>query len=578
MSTIPDSLKGYTRDLDKACSPAQTVARVKELLAGKAQGLLQETRRIDTGRLGIPVFLSYYGPLARQVVPIRKQMGKGAHPEQAEASALMELVERYSWFSFMAEEGNFRTMTWSRAEEEFGDELIPLSQVLAAVDEDMEKDAAREILDLVEWRFTSALRVHDGTRVILPLDWFRMLNEFNGSSAGNTGAESMLQGACELVERHVSALAAAHRPPLPTIDPDSCSRDPVLDELLRKFSDQGVAVVLKDFTMGLPVPTVGAVAWDESTFPAMSEIVFTAGTATSPAKTAVRALTEVAQLAGDFATGSSYEASGLPKYRELEQLDWLKAGSTVPLDSLPDIRDPNMRVELQRLAGDLASQGWILYCVETTHPLLGVPAHYNIVPGFGFRERSPQASLGLFVGRRLAEEEPDQEKCVAGLKRLGQAYPEAGFLTFFQGLAALRFQDPDLALLKFEKAYQEQTDQEDKALCAFYCAHALSGRKDWPGCEQWLRKALELDQEVHEFRNLLGVSLFKQERYQEAASEFSAALDLDRGSAVDVANLGLCHKFLGNTTKAVELLAEALELDPGLEFVHEHLDELLNRE
>ena len=57
--------------------------------------------RIDSGRLDIPVYLSLLGVDARRVVPTHKQMGKGATPVQAEASALMELVERFSFFTYL---------------------------------------------------------------------------------------------------------------------------------------------------------------------------------------------------------------------------------------------------------------------------------------------------------------------------------------------------------------------------------------------------------------------------------------------------------------------------------------------
>ena len=59
--------------------------------------------RIDSGRLDIPVYLSILGVDARRVVPTHKQMGKGATPVQAEASALMELVERFSFFTYLDE-------------------------------------------------------------------------------------------------------------------------------------------------------------------------------------------------------------------------------------------------------------------------------------------------------------------------------------------------------------------------------------------------------------------------------------------------------------------------------------------
>ena len=44
--------KGYVKDLDKAVSPAQTIARVRNCLAAANLDILAETRRVDAGRLG----------------------------------------------------------------------------------------------------------------------------------------------------------------------------------------------------------------------------------------------------------------------------------------------------------------------------------------------------------------------------------------------------------------------------------------------------------------------------------------------------------------------------------------------
>ena len=66
--------------------------------------------------------------------------------------------------------------------------------------------------------------------------------------------------------------------------------------------------------------------------------------------------------------------------------------------------------------------------------------------------------------------------------------------------------------------------------------------------------------EVKEYFNLRGVAYFKQSQYA--------------GAAMDLANLGLCHKFMNNAQKARELLGEALALDPSLEFARTHLNEL----
>ncbi|AGW13499.1 YcaO-like family protein [Megalodesulfovibrio gigas] len=576
--TIGASPKGVSRDLDKAIPPAETVARVLGVLEDRA--ILQELRRIDVGRLGIPVYLSVCGEAARGVMPTRKQMGKGSSPEQAQASALMELVERYSFFSFW---DNADALLVGRYSQALAGELpgqtpahgsvLPVARVLQSVGEAMDEATALQLLDLIELQFATATDLATGQDVLAPLSWFRRLGEFNGTSAGNTPEESILQGLCELVERHVCCLVDRQRPTdLPTIDPASCT-DPVLADLLARFAENGIVVLLKDFSMGLPVPTVGAAAWDPETFPQLSEVVFTAGTATSPAKAAVRALTEVAQLAGDFITGACYEASGLHKPTAWNELDWLQQGPRVPLASLPDIRDQDMGQELRALVQGLTAQGWQCLSVDLTLPELGLPAHYNIVPGMAFRERDRHASLGMFIGRQLAEDAPADD-AREGLALLEQAYPGAHFVSFFQGLFHLREGEYLAAAACFEEAEPLQPDDEARALAAFYQGYVWSLLEDWAGSEPCLNRALALTDEVKEYFNLRGVARFKQGQFEAAAGDFEAALRLDKGSAIDLANLGLCKKNMGLTEEACELLRAAVALDAGLDFAAQTLLQL----
>ncbi len=572
MRKLVSQKKGYTKDSDKLISPEVTVATAKKAFATFGNGVLAETKRIDTGRLDIPVFMSICGEAAKSVMPTRKQMGKGASVSQAEASALMELAERFSFFSFWNTPQNFTELTYSEAQDLYGDALIPISELLKAANEDLTKENAIQILDLIRWRFCSAVCVESEKEVYIPLDFFKKLNEFNGSSAGNCLEESILQGTCELVERHVCAIIDKDHPELPTIEPSSLT-DPILKELYEKFTSKGIVVLLKDFTLSMPVPTIGAVAYDPSTFPEASEIVFTAGTSTSPTKAAVRALTEIAQLAGDFESGSNYEASGLTKFTELPAIAWLEKGKQVPLKSLPDIEDDDILIELRHMATSLTQMQRHMFTVETTQPQLGIPTNYNIVPGFLFRERTPYASLGLFAGRILAEEASPIEAMI-GLATLAEIYPDAHFISFFQGLLALRTESPQMAQGHFERAVKKQPDDENRALALFYFAYSLTLEEQWQEAVPHLDEVIKLDSQVKEYFNLRGVCAFKAQRYDDAAADFESALDLDSGSAMDLANLGLCHKFLGRTDAARHCLENALRLDSSLDFVQKHLDEL----
>ncbi|MCD4678610.1 MAG: hypothetical protein K8S18_21870, partial [Desulfobacula sp.] len=104
---LKDALKGYTYDQDKIVSPEETVANFKEKTAGLNLDILSRTRRIDNGRLDIPVFFSECGSDAENIVGAKKQIGKNRTPEQAEASAVMELAERFSFLSFVKKEEHF---------------------------------------------------------------------------------------------------------------------------------------------------------------------------------------------------------------------------------------------------------------------------------------------------------------------------------------------------------------------------------------------------------------------------------------------------------------------------------------
>ncbi len=569
--------KGYTTDLDKAVSPEETVRRVKAALQAQGTDILSETRRVDTGRLNIPVFMSVCGEAAKRVMPTRKQMGKGASPAQAEASALMELVERYSFFACCDNQNNFARASYSEALAGLGQlpEALPVEVILDSVNETMPIDQALRILDLVHWEFYPATDLSTNTEYAVPLNWFKTLNEFNGSSAGNTQEESILQGACELVERHVCALIDHEKRETPTIAATSLA-DPVLQQLYAKFTDNGLHVLLKDFSLGMPAPTVAAVVYDPQTFPALSEIVFTAGTAATPEKAAIRALTEVAQLGGDFQTGSVYEASGLSKYATLKDIAWLQHGPEVALQSLPRLANPDapdIRSELLALANGLHAKGFKLLSADITDKLLALPAHYNIVPGFAFRERDLFASLGLFVGRRLVEEEPPVQ-VEAGLAILEELYPDGHFVPFFRGMLAMRQEAPEQAHVLFSIAEQIQTDDENRAMASFYAAYSLTLLERWTEAEPGLDLALELCNQHQEYFNLRGVVKFKQQRYKEAAEDFSSALELNRGSVMDLANLGMCHLRMGHKAEAKEYLLSALEIDPGLKFVTEALDEI----
>ena len=466
---LQDSYKQYSYDLDKVCAPEETVARVRYRFQKLNLDLLKNTLRIDSGRLDIPVYVSLCGLDAVRTIGTQKQMGKGSTPAQAEASALMELVERFSFFSFMQRAAFLYATPGSLVEESLPFKTLARSLFDAS---DTVKPAA---LVYQDWplHFTQAASLTYGHPLLLPIHWFYLINEYNGPAAGNNLEEAILQGLCEVVERHVGSVISHGRLFTPVIDPASV-QDPAAVALLEKFRRQGIVLHLRDFSLDTGIPTVGVLAYDPATFPEASEIIFTAGTTPHPEKSLVRALTEVAQLAGDFNKRTSYKPT-LPKYENLTEASYLMApGPRRPIQSLPNLADDNLKVEIERSVAALARLGLEVLVVDVTHPEIRIPVVYVIVPGAHFLERTRQTNV-IFHLAKLASRYAVPEDALEALGRLNEQFPGRFDVLFFLGLTLDQLGRAAPALSYFEASLQAQPPARE---IASVHVHIGSCRKD----------------------------------------------------------------------------------------------------
>jgi len=565
---LTDALKGYTYDQDKLLTPEETIRRVRDRLGALDLKLLQDTMRIDSGRLNIPVYLSILGVDARRVVPTHKQMGKGATPVQAEASALMELVERFSFFSYL-DDGPL-DFGCSR---DLGRQALPFSLLCRSLFDTSPADAAAARL-YEDWPlyFVPATNLTRDQAVYLPIHWFYLIEEYNGPAAGNCLEEAVLQGLCEVVERHVGSVISYERRLTPIIDPESAT-DPVARELLAKFRDNGIVVHLRDFSLDTGIPTVAALAYDPSTFPESSEIVFAAGTTTDPTKSLIRALTEVAQLAGDFHRRTSYRPT-LPKYETLEEAAYLMApGPQKPLNSLPNLSRPNLKDEIRLCLTALSRLKLEVLVVNTTHPALNLPAVYVLIPGTHFLDRTRNTNVIFHLAKTAALYAPPFE-ALAALQDLNAAFPQRFDVHFFLGLTLETQERAGEALEHFRRALGLNPPAHE--LPSIY-VHLGTCQKDlgyFTEAAHAFTRALELDPNLKEAHHFLGFCCFKLEEYQKAVECFEKVIELDPGSAIDYANLGINLQRLGHAREAGFVLKQALELDPALDFAARALEQL----
>jgi ribosomal protein S12 methylthiotransferase accessory factor len=568
--SLNDAFKSYTLDQDKIFPPEKTVKRFKQKLKQLNMDILESTVRIDNGRLDIPIFFSYCGMDARVLTGTRKQMGKGATPQQAEASAVMELAERFSFFSFANNPSNFLVEKFRNVK----DRALPFELIAQSVHDDCQDiEITRKIFEDLSLHWTRAFNLTLEKEVLIPFNWFYTINEFNGPSAGNCVEEALSQGICEIVERHTSSCISHNKMKTSAINPNSAT-DPMVLEMIHKYQKAGIKLFVTDFTMGMGIPSVGVLAYDPSTFPEKSEIVWTAGTTPDPQKAFSRALTEVAQLAGDFNTGSNYVASGLPKFKTLDEAHYvIRTDNEIDISDLPDLSDDNIKVEVERCLSTLADHNLEVIVVNTQHPELQIPAFYTIIPGAHFRERALGTSIGMFCAKIIVADQTPQQ-AISALNNFEAVLPDKYYISFYLGSCHLALNEPAVALNYFNRALEKGPTEQDLVSIYSYKGICLKDMGEYRQALEVLWEGEKLDNERTDIYNLIGFCHYKLREHEKAIENFKRVLSLDPASAIDYANIASNYREMGEMEKAKQYYVMALELDPGIDFARQNLERL----
>jgi ribosomal protein S12 methylthiotransferase accessory factor len=551
-------------------APEDTVQRFKARLKTVNLDILKRTVRIDNGRLDIPIYFSLCGKDARQVIGTKKQMGKGGTPTQSEASAVMELAERFSFFSFVKNPQNFFVEKFSN----IPDRVLPFEMIAKSVDDQSDDlPVTKKIFENLPLKWTWAYNLSRQEQTLVPFDWFFAINEFNGPSAGNCVEEAISQGICEIIERHTSSVISHNRLKVAAIRADSAT-DSLVVEMIRKYRKAGVKLFVSDFTLDTGIPSVGVLAYDPATFPELSEIVWTAGTTPDPQKAFSRALTEVAQLAGDFDTAANYVASGLPKFVDLTQAAYImNPGKEMDIQDLPDLSHDNIKVEVENCLAALKRVGMDVFLIDTTHADLQIPAFYTIIPGAHFRERALATSVGMFAAKHIAENQSPRA-AIGELNQIDRDLPGKYYVKFYLGTCHLAIDEPGTASTCFEEALNLEPNQQDVPSIYSYLGVALKDMGEYRKALGVLEKGIEIDPERTDIYNLMGFCHFKLKEHEAAIESFKKIIELDPSSAIDYANIASNYRDMGQTAKAIRYYEMALTLDTSIEFARENLARL----
>ena len=318
---------------------------------------------------------------------------------------------------------------------------------------------------------------------------------------------------------------------------------------------------------------MGSLAYDPATFPEKSEIVFTAGTTPNPEKSLIRAVTEIAQLAGDFINRTQYRPT-LPKYQRLEDAQYVMADPKIlSIQELPNLSQENIRLEIESCVQALGRVGLEVYMVNTTHPRLGIPAVYTIIPGAHFRDRTRHTGV-LFHLSKLVSMMEDPGEAVRELRKIHQVFPNRYEVNFFMGFALERNEQPEESLIHLQQALSQHPRDIDLSSIHCHIGVCLKDLERYEEAIESLNKAKSYNDAQKEIYNVLGFCFFKIKSHHQAIEAFERAIEIDPGSGIDYANIGSNLRELGHIQEAIHCYRIALELDPTIDFARTNIERL----
>lgn len=359
-------IKGYSQGMQKVISPEQTCSNALRALREQQPASILSSYVKCENAYGIPVYRvegsPYYMRHVKQVCSIYGGAnGKGHTDAQALASGLMELIERYSCCKFCLNPKNVVL------KETFSDNNEPFS--IDWLYSTLVDDSQRQLLEKgglgsvpVKWCKGYSL---DGQQVLIPLSIATSLFQgTNGMAAGNTLEEALLQSLCEILERHCLTLIENNRLQVPSID-IATVKMPLVKDLIERFHCRPGDIILKDFSLGLGLPVIGAARRINSMYS-----IITAGVSPSRDEALLRALTESAQGEGPMNFTANVDAE-----------HYFADGNVVGMEDVPDLQSPDIGKELSTIKVLLDRNNMKAVYLNTTADNLRIPTVISYIMG-----------------------------------------------------------------------------------------------------------------------------------------------------------------------------------------------------
>ncbi len=376
MIRLQSCRKAYAKETQRAVPPEETRDRVRARLPAAGITRIADITNLD--RIGIPVFSGIRPTAGEGAISVYN--GKGATPVEAEVSAMMEGIERYS-----AECGETPLIT-ARYADLAGKETVldPADLILPArapADQPLPWVTGYDIAREEEVLVPAHAVFHP-----LPAAAGRLFRtNTNGLASGNTLEEAIFHALMEVVERDAWSIVETLRATGPEV---TGIADGLPAELLEKFAAASVDVRIKDITSDIGIPTFAAVA-DDVLLKDPTLLTIGMGSHTNAEIAALRALTEVAQsrltqihgAREDTDTADVRKQLGYERTKRLNR-HWFAEAEGRDIAAIPSFDSDDFLTDITHTVGMLEKAGLDrVIAVDLTRPEIGIPVVRVIVPG-----------------------------------------------------------------------------------------------------------------------------------------------------------------------------------------------------
>jgi len=551
--------KKYTYDQDKAMLPEDTVRIALERIKRFEQPLIDKFYKVEN-EFNIPIYRIECSKYVPHEYPLFEgTWGKGAIDPQAQASGIMEFIERYSasrynqWFKEKYK--NFDAGT-ALPMECWGNSLDYSGNDKASLLED-----AKDIV----FYWGKAYNLTTNEYVFIPKIFYDTCT--TGLSAGNTMEEALLQAMCECIERHVSAHVYRHHGEYPTVDKRTIRNDLILD-LIKKIEIHGIEITIKDFSSVTRIPAIGIILTSKSD----SKYIVgqSLGVCPDKEKALMRTLTE--QVQGSTISKMKPRLAGSDFFNrdKPDEVESLMKGKKVSFVDVADIKRDDIKEEIDSFLRILKNKGFEPLFIDLTHPKLQIPVVWvYLTNAFLIFLTRPLP----FTIARASIETGEYGKGIEYLTRELEKDSDKIPVYYNLGICHYSLKEYEKAASYYEKAYDEAFNSKeyiDKDQGGFldhiYSAlgNCYMNLERYQKAKDNFEKAKEYEKRNAAIYLNLGLCCFKMEKYREALDNYAKGLELDpfiKEDKLPNMEMGICFLELGNYDKAITYLKNVVKFN-----------------